>query len=307
MMKFMLCMLLMIGAMDAAAETPITAVAKTREGNQVVLGSQLGVEIRTLPDLTVIGKLATNLEHVHDLKFSPDGQTLLVAGGSPAESGRVEVWNWTQRERTRQVHEHADVVYRVAWSPDGTHWLACSGDGRCTVFSEAAQVRVTQYDGHSRGVLAGLVLDERTLITAGMDQTIRLWKSADGSHLRTLDNHVGAVNEVAARPSQRGESVDVIASISEDRTVRLWQPRIGRLMRFVRLASIPRCVDWSSDGTKLYVGCNDGLVRVIDAETMAIEAEINGLVGRIYCLEMDSASGNMITAGETGVRFISVR
>ena len=71
--------------------------------------------------------------------FSPDGQRLLAAGGSPAESGRVEVWNWTKRERIREVREHDDVVYRVAWSPNGEQWLSCGADGRCSVFSEATQ------------------------------------------------------------------------------------------------------------------------------------------------------------------------
>jgi WD40 repeat protein len=300
-------MFLISGAVCAFAAPPITAIARTPDGKQVVLGSQQGLEIRVLPDLAAIGKLSTAMEHVHDLKFSPDGQWLLAAGGSPGETGRVEVWDWAKRELIREIREHDDLVYRVAWSPDSKRWLTCSGDGRCVVFSNATQVRVAQYDGHSRGVVAGVYLDDRTVATAGIDQTIRLWNGDEGHHQRTLDNHVGTVNEIAARPVAGGQVVDVIASISEDRTVRLWQPRIGRLMRFVRLTSIPRCMAWSPDGKKMYVGCNDGQVRVIDAETMDLVGEFDGLVGRIYDVAVDAVAGCILTAGENGCRSHSWR
>ena len=284
----------------------MTALAFASDRKQVVVGSQLGIEIRSLPDLTVTGKLSTELEHVHDLKFSPDGLSLLAAGGSPGESGRVEVWSWPKSELIREVGGLDDVVYRVAWSPHGTQWVTCSGDGRCLLFSAATGERVAQYEGHSRGVLAGVYLDDHIVATAGIDQTIRLWKCADGSHQRTLDNHVGTVNDIAVRPTQTNQAVDVIATISEDRTVRVWQPRIGRLMRFARLESVPRSLAWSSDGTTMYVGCNDGRVRIIDAESMEIEAEVDGLVGRIHELAVDSAGGYIVTAGETGCRVVSL-
>lgn len=302
-MKYLLpiAAMLLVGSSHTYADPPITAVAVAPDGKQVVLGSQLGIEIRSLPDLNVTGKLATQLEHVHDLKFSPDGQSLLAAGGSPAQSGQVEVWNWPKRERIHETDGHEDVVYRVAWSPDGAQWLSCSGDGRCFVFSARTGQHVAQYEGHSRGALAGVFLDEHVIASAGIDQTIRLWNVTDGSHQRTLDNHAGTVNDIALQPSSANGASDIVATVSEDRTVRVWKPRIGRLVRFTRLASVPRCLAWSSDGKKLHVGCNDGHVRVVDAETMEIEAEIDGRVGRIYELVVDSAGKYVVTAGERRV------
>lgn len=307
MKYFVVIVLLLVGTVDTYADPPITAVTIAPDEQQVVLGSQLGIEIRSLPDLNVTGKLATQLEHVHDLKFSPDGKSLLAAGGSPAQSGRVEVWNWSKRERTLEVDGHKDVVYRVAWSPKGTQWITCSGDGRCFVFSAAIGERVTQYEGHSRGVLAGVYVDNYLIASTGIDQTIRLWNSGDGSHMRTLDNHVGTVNDVALQPALANPASDVIATISEDRTVRTWQPRIGRLMRFTRLASVPRSLAWSNEGTKLYVGCDDAHFRIIDAESMETEAEVDGLVGRIYELVVDSASMFIVIAGERGVRILPAK
>ena len=73
-------------------------------------------------------------------------------------------------------------------------------------------------------------------------------------------------------------------------------------MRFVRMPSIPRCLDWSKDGTRLFVGCNDGVVRVVDAESMQVLAEVDGGVGRVYDLKADANSGSILTGGESGCR-----
>jgi hypothetical protein len=78
-------------------------------------------------------------------------------------------------------------------------------------------------------------------------------------------------------------------------------------MRFTRLATVPRSLAWSSDATKLYVGCNDGRVRIIDAESMEVEAEIDGLVGRVYELAVMQNRNEILTAGEAGCRTISLR
>jgi WD40 repeat protein len=277
----------------------VTAAAITPDGRQLVLGSQAGIEVRSWPELNPSSRIPTDLDNIHDVAFSPDGKRVLVAGGSPAEIGIVDLLNWPSGERLYRVGSHTDVVYRVAWSPDGKQWATASADGRCQTFVATSGERITEYQGHSRPVLSiAYQPDGKSVVSAGIDQTIRMWDPATGRHLRTLDNHVNAVNAVAIRPVTGESTVPVIASISEDRTVRLWQPSIGRLMRFARLPSIPRSLAWSSDGQRLYVGCNDGKIRLVDADTMEIQSINGASVGRIYELVVDARSQSVLVAGE---------
>ena len=60
----------------------------------------------------------------------------------------------------------------------------------------------------------------------------------------------------------------MIATGSEDKTVRLWQPIMGRLVRFQRLSSPVSALAWTPDGTALVAGCQDGILRVIQADTL---------------------------------------
>ena len=306
---------------NAFADPPITAVALSPDRQQLVMGSQQGIEIRAWPSMEFVRKLTTNLPHVHDLKFSPDGKTLLAAGGSPAESGRVELWDWPSSSRIRTLEPHSDLVYRVAWSPGGSQWVSCSGDGCCKTFSTDTAEQLISYEGHSAPVLSVRYLDAQHIVSVSADQTVRLWNPSNGSHLRTLDNHVGAVNDIALpsllhidptntnrsdnRPLEAND-IEQIATVSEDRTLRLWQPKRGRLVRFVKLDSVPRCLTWSADTSEIYVGCNDGVVRVVDAEQMAVTRKIEGLPGRIHELVIDAATHQMLVAGANGWKMLSL-
>jgi WD40 repeat protein len=298
-------LVLLVGIVAAAckassAAPPVTAAALAPDGRQVVLGSQRGIEVRSWPDLRPMTMLASELYHVHDLSFSPDGKWLLVAGGSPAEAGSVELRSWPDARLIRRVKEHEDLVYRVAWSPDGARWATAGADGICNVVAAHTDQPIVRYEGHSRPVLTIAYLpDGQTIVSAGADQTLRLWNSTTGKHLRTLDNHVGSVNEVAVQPAASRDVPAIVASISEDRTVRLWQPSIGRLMRFGRLKSAPRTLVWSPDGNRLVIGCNDGHVRIVDANTADIISDTPALSGRIYALLIDPRQRRILYAGDS--------
>jgi WD40 repeat protein len=283
----------------AQAAPPITAAALAPDGRHVVLSSQRGVHVRSWPELKSIKTLATELPYVHDLAFSPGGQTLLVAGGAPAESGTVEIRAWPGWTLVRRVTHHADLVYRIAWSPDGTRWAAAGADGVCTVADADTGERLASYSGHSKAVLTIAWLpDGKTLVSAGADYTLRWWNGTTGEHLRTLDNHVGAVNELAIRPKPASDAPAIVASIGEDRTARLWQPSIGRLMRFTRLPSPPRTLAWTAGGERLVIGCNDGHVRIVDFESSEIVVDKPALAGRIHALLIDPQTTRILVAGE---------
>lgn len=282
----------------AVAAPPVTATAFAPDGKSVLVGSQAGLEILSWPDLKPVGKLDTDLAHVHDLAFSPDGTRLLVAGGEPAESGIVEIFDWPEQKRSARVAGYRDLVYRVAWAPDGKYWAAASADHTCRVHAAGSGKELVRYEGHSRPVLAiDYPPDGKTIMSAGVDQTIQVWDAATGKPIRTLDNHVGAVNDLAVRPAEAAEAPTMLASVSDDRTVRLWQPTIGRLVRFAKLDSAPRAVAWSRNGTRLVVGCTDGTIAVLDPDSLENTAQKRVLDGRLHTLARSRDKKDVLLVG----------
>ena len=91
----------------------------------------------------------------------------------------------------------------------------------------------------------------------------------------------------------------MVASIGADRTLRLWQPTIGRMVRLARLESDPTALAWLADGRAVAVACADGHVRLIDPETVAILSDLPALDGRPYCLAT-APDGSLLVGGQHG-------
>jgi len=80
----------------------------------------------------------------------------------------------------------------------------------------------------------------------------------------------------------------------------LWQPTIGRLVRFARLPVEPLALAWSADGKQIGVACIDGKLRIINANTVQIEQTLDAIDGWAYALAA-SRDGSFAVAGSDGV------
>lgn len=262
-----------------AAEPPITAIAFTPDERTVLVGSQSGVRLLDWPSLKLSKTLSSELRHVHAMAFNPAGDRLLIAGGSPGEHGSVELFSWPQCKRLYSATLHDDLVYGVAWLNDGQQFATASADHRCMTVSAAdGKPRIT-FAGHSEPVLSVCVLaDGKTAVSAGVDQVLHVWNLADGQPIRRRHNHTDTVTAMAVRPGKHTR--DMIATGSLDRTVRLWQPTIGRMVRFARLPSEVLSLSWSADGGTILAGCRDGGVYAVDADRVVHvkRAQIDGWV-----------------------------
>ncbi len=196
---------------------------------------------------------------------------LAAAGGSPGESGEVELFTWPAGLMTRRDSSHDDLVQAVAWRDDGGFFATAAADGLVLVHSADGREPPRALEGHSKGVLAAGFVG-RTLVTAGLDQGVRVWDVEAGRLLRSLNNHTAPVVGLAVRPNSAGSGLPMVATVGSDRTCRLWQPTIGRMVRLARLPSSPLAVAWVSRGasTTLAVACADGHVRLIDPETVEL-------------------------------------
>ena len=291
------------------AAPPITAMSASPDGSTLAVGSQAGISVLSLPDLKPIKTLVTTLAHVHDLVYSTDGNLLVAVGGQPAVEGSLEIWQVPEGRLQRRLMVHEDLIYRVALSTDGEHLATASGDGTCRVCLLASVETRSHFIGHSRSVVSvGFMPDRTTLVSAGADHTIRLWRQGSDDALRTLSNHVAPVTQVAVAPRQgESDTPTVMASISEDRTLRLWQPMIGRLVRFTKFPTPPTAIVWLPDGDRIVVSCRDGTLWKVDAADLERKQLLAEQMGRVYELVYVKKHRAVIAAGDFGVKLIELR
>jgi WD40 repeat protein len=131
---------------------------------------------------------------------------------------------------------------------------------------------------HSAAVLATLWLPtEELVLSAGVDQTLRLLKPETAATLRSFENHTAPVRDLAARPG-RHDGPPLVASAAADRTVRFWQLTIQRLVRWAKLPVAPTAICWTNDGSHVLAACEDGRLLAVDPETVAV-TELPGQLG----------------------------
>ena len=246
------------------ADPPITSLDFALENQSVIAGSQRGLVVRAWPSFSLVRTKDCELDSIHDISVSPNGNQVLVAGGSAGSKGVVQMRSWPDLELERSWSEHQDVVYKVAWRGDGQDWVSVSWDGYCRSYGQNAIASHVTMTSHSGPVFAATYLLDGTVATAGGDRTIVVWNSSSGQILKVLRQHTGTVHALASQSVCEGGQECLLASASEDRTVRFWQPSIGRMVRFHRFACTPRSIAWTHDGRFLIVGCDDGAVVRLD-------------------------------------------
>ncbi|TWU40941.1 WD40 repeat domain-containing protein [Novipirellula artificiosorum] len=312
--RYVSLLITLITSSLSQAQPPITALEFAPSDDAVVVGSQAGLEVRQWPSLAESQKNAMGITQIHDLKFSPNGQYLLIVGGSPSEFGEWQIVLWPELTKVASSTAHDDVIYSAVWIRQD-RFVTGAADNQLIEWqwSDGAVTQRRRLIGHSRRVLSVEYLaDSKGIVSAGVDQSLRLWTvfetaAIDAARnneappitlpIRTLDNHTGIVRDLATRPGDH--AIPYLASASVDKTVRLWQPSIGRLVRFARLPAEPLSIAWSHDGERLAVACVDGKLRLLNPNTVEIEQELEAINGWAYEV-LAAPDGSFLVGGTAG-------
>lgn len=169
---------------------------------------------------------------VGGLSFSPDSTHL----ASASHDTTVRIWSLddTDAQLSQVLDGHTGRVTAVAYSSDGTTLVSASHDRTVRVYqvggsSGIAALRHT-LSGHAGPVSAvAISSDSRLIASASLDKTIHLYTDYHNL-VEILVGHTGVVCKLEFSPDS-SLLASTTASVSNDRTVRVWDVSLAKELR----------------------------------------------------------------------------
>ena len=132
------------------------------------------------------------------------------------------------------------------------------------------------------------------LVTAGRDDTARIWDAKTGAPLAVLKGHTDWLWSAGFSPDGRR-----IVTASSDKTARLWDAATGRsIATLTAHEDAVTIAVFSSDGHRILTASDDGTARVWNGESGAPVALLKGHTGAVLDAQF-SPDGSLVVTAST--------
>jgi WD40 repeat protein len=256
-------------APTTAPRRAIGAMAYTAKGDLLAVARTGSVEIRSAASQAIIRTLSGIRGSANDLVFTADGATLITASGQPGVGGEVHIWNVANGASLATLAGHADAIYSLAVSPDGSVLASGSYDQKIILWDLPGRKKLRELEGHN-GAVFSLAFrgDGKVLASASADRTIKLWDVGSGKRLDTRPE--ATKDQFALLFTPDGQR---LLAGGADNRVRFWQISPTAVegsnalldARFAHEGAILRMAI-SRDGKVLATSADDRTVKVWEIE-----------------------------------------
>jgi WD40 repeat protein len=231
-------------------------------------------------------QVPTRISTKGDVKFSPDGRMLAIAG----EDGSIRFLNAQTGVLERTFGQGKSNASIITFSPDGETLVTASDDDTLKMWDVRTGALKGSFPSHGTGLWdVQFSHDCKLLATAGADKLVKLWDVQTGALKQTLAGHTLMIGSVAFSPDD-----EWLASGSWDMTVKLWDVRTGALRQTLRgHGSHVNVVAISLDGRTLASGSSDYSVRLWNVPEGTLRKVLPGDRAAVFPVEF-SPDGKLL-------------
>ena len=229
-----------------ATGTQIEAIDVSNDGSRIATAGDLGtVQIWRVADRRMERMISAHDGWALSCAFTPDGGSVVTTG----LDGRVRLWDADSGMIIREFRGPETAVSCCTISQDGRGVAAGGFDGvlyHWDIRSPAALMRLLP-QGKLSWLHSCCWLGASGIISAtAADGNVYLWDSTTGRLVGTLRGHEGAV-----RSCSFSDTLGVLATCGDDKTLRIWDPELGVCLIAMRVESQLRDVAWIGESDRL--------------------------------------------------------
>ncbi|KAM3106789.1 WD40 domain-containing protein [Phormidesmis sp. 146-33] len=287
----------------------VWSVAFSPDGKTLVSsGTDASIRLWEVRSAQCLQILTEHTGCVRSVSFSPDGQR--IASGS--DDRTVRLWD-LQGRCLHVMAEHKENVYSVHFSPDGKTLASGSKDTTIRIWNVSNGDCLSVLQGHTDGVrCVRYSPDGQLLASCSQDQSIRLWniphapasasqfdgKQSNGKpdakfDVGVLHGHTNWVWSLAFSPKG-----DMLASGSDDGTLRLWQVPDGQVVAVFNCHTYAVfALAISADGQHLVSAGRDQAVHLWNLQGQSLKT-LHGFTNGIQSLSLSPDGQTLASRGQ---------
>ena len=220
-----------------ALHSAVYGLSVAADGSRIASGGKNGrITLWDASAGEIMGRLGTadagHTSPVRALAFSPDGRRLLSSA-----TGEIILWDVESGKKIRQLEGHPEdeVIYGLAFHPDGRRAISGSDDGTAIIWETETGEILHKLEGHADSVHSVIFsLDGGRAYTASSDKLILVWDVETGEEVQRLEGHNHPVRRMDFTPDGRqllSADNGWTGSVQEPGQLLLWNLESGSIIR----------------------------------------------------------------------------
>lgn len=227
--------------------------------------------------------------------YSPDGLFIFTS----SEDDTVKMWNASTNNLVKTFKGHKGGIHALAINGDGALIATEAADntGRIWKVSDGSFFELQDLTGPLAALAFSpngkLLVTEATNEKQKAGAAPRLWDTATGKLVKTLNGHTDSVSALAFSPD--GQQ---LVTASWDCTARIWDVSSGRQLKVLEGHTAPLTSVAFSPNEKLIVtGSYDGTARTWDAVSGKLLKTLKGHAGAVQSVAFNPEGNIILTSG----------
>ena len=223
------------------------------------------------------------VSNIYSIAYSPNGKYIATAinplkKDNPNAASHVSLWNMQTGELERNFESYKDVVWSVAFSPDGKYLVSACADHKLYYYDVESGELVRTLLGHNDTVSFVTFDRSGSFIASGSnDRTMMIWDSQNGEKIAEFKGHKDRIAAIAY-------SDRFMASASWDKSVNIYYPYGNGRVKTTFLGHKDKVfsISWSPDGKSIASGSKDKSIKIWDVDNEAEKLSFDNLSGAVW-------------------------